>query len=331
MNSSKINSYQTQKLLLAVSFALLVIKLTAYYLTGSVAVLTDALESIVNVIAAMIGLYSLSLSALPKDANHPYGHGKVEFLSAGIEGSLIILAGLWIIYECVHRIFHFTPLQHLDNGMILLGISAVINLAVGQYSVKNGKKNNSLALISSGTHLKTDALTTFGLILGLAMVWVTEWQFLDSLVAIVFALVIIYSGFRIVRSALSGIMDEADEQLINQILQVLKDHRTENWLDIHNLRVVNYAGFFHIDGHITVPRYFTVDEAHTELDRITAVLAAHFEERVEFSIHTDGCIPVQCSLCNKQSCQVRSEPFIRTLDWNYELVIQNKKHRLPLE
>ncbi|MBK6823839.1 MAG: cation transporter [Saprospiraceae bacterium] len=329
MNSAKLNSYNNQKLLLAVSITLLVLKLAAYYITGSVAVLTDALESIVNVIAALIGLYSLSLSALPKDANHPYGHGEVEFLSAGVEGSLIILAGFWIIYECVYRIFHFTPLQQLDQGMILLGISAFINLAVGQYSLRNGKKNNSLALISSGTHLKTDALTTFGLILGLAMVWITEWQFLDALVAIVFALIIIYSGFSIVRSALSGIMDEADEQLINQILNVLKDHRNENWLDIHNLRVVNYAGFFHIDGHITVPRYFTVDEAHAELDRITAVLAAHFEERVEFSIHTDGCIPEQCSLCNKAACPVRSADFVRSLDWNYELVIQNKKHRLP--
>lgn len=317
---------KAQRLLLAVSILLMVFKLLAWWLTHSIAILTDALESLVNVAAGILGYYSLSLSAKPKDSDHPYGHGKAEFLSAAVEGTLIVIAGFWIIYESVMALLSEHLVHQLDWGILILAATALVNGLTARYCIRVGRKNDSLALISSGTHLQTDALTSMGLVLGLILVWWTEINALDSWIALIFALMIIVSGIRIVRSSISGIMDEADEELVKTIIGAIKEHRRENWIDIHNLRVVNYAGFFHIDLHMTVPRYFTVDAAHVELDAVTDVLKSHFDGKVEFSIHTDGCIQAQCGICDKADCPVRSQAFDRKLDWTYENVILNARH-----
>lgn len=317
---------RAQRLLLAVSILLMVFKLLAWWLTHSIAVLTDALESLVNVAAGILGYYSLSLSAKPKDSDHPYGHGKAEFLSAAVEGTLIVVAGLWIIYESVLSLFSPHTVHQLDWGILILVFTALVNGLTARYCIRVGKQNDSLALISSGTHLNSDALTSMGLVIGLFLVLWTGINALDSWIALLFAVMIIVSGIRIVRSSVSGIMDEADQELVGTIVSVIRDHRRENWVDVHNLRVVNYAGFFHIDLHMTVPRYFTVDAAHVELDAVTDVLKSHFDGKVEFSIHTDGCIPAQCGICSKADCPVRSEPFYKSLDWTSENVIFNAKH-----
>jgi cation diffusion facilitator family transporter len=315
-----------QQILVTITVLLFVVKLLAWYLTGSVAILTDALESTVNVIAGFIGLYSLNLSSKPKDKEHPYGHGKVEFLSSAIEGLLIITAGFIIVYEAADNLIHPHELKSLDIGMALVMMTAIVNYVVGWYCVRQGKKSNSPVLIGSGEHLKSDTYSTFGILVGVALVYFTNIKWIDSAAAMLFAFIIIFTGYKIVRRAVSGIMDESDEKIINEIVDVLKNNRKAHWVDVHNMRVINYAGFYHIDCHLTVPFYINVHEAHDILDELTKQLTDYFKNRVEFFIHVDGCLPKQCSICEMKDCSERSSEFMHRIEWNYTNIISNEKH-----
>ncbi len=317
-----------QKSLLIVSVVLFIIKIIAWSLTGSVAILTDALESTVNVVAGIIGLYSIILSAKPKDQEHPYGHGKVEFLSSALEGLLISIAGLVIVYESLNNLIHPHALQKLDSGMILIAITAVVNFIMGHLCIQKGKKEGSPILVASGQHLKSDTYSTLGILLGVFLIYMTDYLWLDSVAALIMALVIIYTGYKIIRRSISGIMDESDTAIINEIVVVLNEHRRSEWIDVHNMRVINYAGFYHIDCHLTVPYYINVNEAHALLDALTDMLRLHFKDRVEFFIHIDGCVSKQCTLCSVQNCSVRKQPFNESIEWTYSNIVSNSKHGL---
>src|SRR5882724_5117623 len=271
MNKSKEN-IRVQQWVVAVACTLFTLKIIAYYLTQSVAILTDALESTVNVIAGAIGLYSLWVAAKPRDVDHPYGHGKAEFLSAAVEGSLVIMAGLIIIYEAIIDLIHPHPIQKLDKGIILVGITAIINFVVGTVCIHIGGRNNSMALVASGRHLRTDTYSTAGIILGLVIILMTKIIWVDALVSIIFAGIILYTGYQILRTSIAGIMDEADLQLLNKMIAYLNLHRRKNWIDIHNLRVIKYGGLLHVDCHLTVPWYLNVNEAHAEIDALTSMI-----------------------------------------------------------
>ena len=219
---------QVQKWVAAISVLLLAAKFIAYYLTNSVAILTDALESIVNVAAGFIGLYSLYVAAMPRDKNHPYGHGKAEFLSAAIEGTLITSAGAIIIYKSIRSFIAPPELQKLDYGIYLVAATAIINFAIGFITNKKGRKNNSLALIASGRHLQSDSYSTFGIIAGLILIYFTGLTWIDPVVAIIFGSLIIYTGYKILRRSIAGIMDEADIELLKRIVDLLNKNKTEN-------------------------------------------------------------------------------------------------------
>ena len=315
-----------QKIVVAVAVLLFAIKIFAYFITGSVSVLTDALESIANVGAGFIGLFSLYIAAQPKDQNHPYGHGKAEFLSAGVEGSLIIIAGLAIIYKSVYSIIFPHPIRQLDYGMILIGITAVINYAMGSISVYRGKRNNSLALVASGRHLQTDTYSTLGIIAGLVIIYFTNLLWLDSVIALLFACIIIYTGYKIIRSSIAGIMDEADLVLLNKMVDMLDRNRQENWVDLHNLRVIKYGGQLHVDCHLTVPWYLNVHEAHGEIDKLGALIKNEFGNTIELFVHSDGCLYFQCNICDKHDCPVRQKPFEHRVPWNTKNLLKDQKH-----
>jgi len=312
----------------AISVILLVIKFIAYYLTRSVAVLTDALESIVNVAAGFIGLYSLFIAAKPRDINHPYGHGKAEFLSAAVEGTLILSAGAIIIYKAVQHLIFPIAITSIDQGILLVGATAVINLAVGLVGVRFGKRNRSLALIASGRHLISDSYSTFGIIVGLLLILFTKLFWIDSVVAILFGLFIIYTGYRIIRGSIAGIMDEADEELLTRMIQLLNLNRRENWVDLHNFRVIKYGSVLHVDCHLTVPWYLNVQEAHAEIEAFGALIRKEFGELLELFVHSDGCLYVQCPICIKPNCPVRHHPFEKRIEWTRENTLQDKKHQL---
>ena len=319
---------RVQKFIVTIAVILFVIKVVAWYMTQSVAILTDALESIVNVLSGFIGLVSLIIAARPRDKSHPYGHGKVEFISAGIEGSLITVAGLFIIYKAVLSFFDPPDLQQLDWGIALVSFSAVVNFGFGSWAYRTGKKNNSLALQASGRHLQTDTYTTLGIIAGLFLIEFTGMIWLDGAVAIIFALLIIKMGYKILRHAIAGIMDESDQKLLKEMVDYLQANRDINWIDLHNFRIVKYGSVLHIDCHLTLPWYFTVKQGHDETDKLDDLIHEEFGERIELNIHTDYCHEFSCPICQKEDCDVRKAPYQERVKWTVENVVSKEKHRL---
>lgn len=315
-----------QRWIAIASSLLLIVKFGAYYITHSVSILTDALESIVNVVAGFIGLYSLHVAAKPKDIDHPYGHGKAEFVSAAIEGTLVFSAGAIIIYNAVKNLLLPQPIQKIDTGIYLVGATAIINWVLGFISLRQGKRNHSLALVASGRHLQTDTYSTFGIIIGLLLISFTGYVWIDGVVAIGFGMFIIYTGYKIVRKSLAGIMDEADMVLLKRMVDVINANRQDAWIDLHNLRVIKYGNVLHIDGHLTVPWYFNVNQAHEEIEGLAKLIRTDFGESLELFIHSDGCEYFQCSICDKKACQVRQHGFKKKIVWTVDNILNNEKH-----
>lgn len=309
-----------------VSIALLVAKIFAYYLTHSVAILTDALESVVNVVAGFFGLYSLQLSAKPRDADHPYGHGKIEFISAAVEGVMISFAAMFILFESIRNLMMPVPLSQLDKGIFLIAATGAINYGMGRWCVRTGKRNNSLALLASGRHLISDTYTTVGILVGLALLYFTAIPWLDSAVAIIFGCIIFYSGFSIVRTSVAGIMDERDKGLLMKMIAAMDGERSKNWIDIHNIRIIKYGATLHIDCHLTVPWYLNVHEAHEEIEKLAALVRKEFGDAIELFVHSDACLPISCPICIKDDCPVRYHPFVRRIKWTMENMGKDAKH-----
>lgn len=330
MQENRAHNYSpiaTQKLIAGLSVVLFAGKLWAWYLTNSVSILTDALESTVNVLAGFIGLYAVLLAARPRDTNHPYGHGKVEFISAAIEGTLIIAASLLIIYEGINKLIH-PPVEipALDWGIILIAITGFINFLMGSYALKVGRQRHSATVSAAGRHLMTDAYSTAAIIIGLLLLRFSGWLWLDAVVALIFALFIFYSGYKVLRHSLSGIMDEADVSLLQEVIKVLHEHRRNEWIDLHNLRVIRYGEVLHVDAHMTLPYYLQVRDADREIHLLEALIRDHFGGSVELFVHVDGCVPYQCKLCSMPDCPVRQSPFQERLTWTIENVMRNSKH-----
>jgi len=311
---------------IGVGVSLLLLKLAAYYFTTSNAILTDALESIVNVLAAFFALYSLILAARPKNMQYPYGYGKIEFLSAAFEGSLIIIAGVLIIVKSVYNLYFPHSLQHLNWGMLLIAFTGIVNFVMGHIMIQQGKRSQSATLIAGGAHLKSDAYSTIALLAGLGLIWLTNIYWLDNAIAIIFGGIIIYTGITIMRNSVSGIMDEANPALIQQIVAVVNKHRHDNWIDMHNLRIIRYGSDLHIDCHLTLPWYFNVNEAHEEVDAFEQLIAEHVDNAIEIFVHTDACNSNSCQLCSKKDCPVRRFALKKRIEWTPILVLKNARH-----
>ncbi|MFD2515710.1 cation diffusion facilitator family transporter [Pontibacter locisalis] len=317
-----------QVFVVLVGVLLLIAKFVAFFITNSNAILTDALESIINVVAGAFSLYSLIVSSRPRDINHPYGHGKIEFVAATLEGSLILVAGGAIILKSVYNLFEPVALHQLDLGIILTAVAGLVNYGIGILTERRGENSNSLVLVAGGKHLKTDAYSTAGILVGLLLVFITGYVWLDSVAAILFGSFICVTGYRILRSSIAGIMDEADYELLKRIVTVLNENRRENWIDIHNLRVIKYGSTLHIDCHLTVPWYLNVLEAHDEVEAVGKLVREKIDSSIELFIHTDPCIAPSCSICNNIDCDSRSASFKERVEWDFDKVIADRKHSL---
>ncbi len=210
----QINQNKRKIRLILLSFVMSIvltgIKFLAFYLTDSNAMLSDALESIINVFASGFAFYSIRLSALPKDTNHPYGHGKVEFFSAGFEGALIVIASALISWEAVNRLLEPAPLTNLSIGSILIFSTVIFNSLIGFLLVREGKKYNSLALTADGRHLLSDSISSVLLLISVLLVLLTGLEWLDSVASLLFGLMIAYNGYQLIRKSVAGLMDESD-------------------------------------------------------------------------------------------------------------------------
>ena len=312
-------------LALVTGIILMIAKFGAYLLTASNFVLTDAAESIVNVLASSFAFFSIYLASQPRDENHPYGHGKVEYFSVFIEGALIGIAAIGIIFKSVYAIFYPTRIHDLLTGAVIIGATGVVNGILGYYMVSKGKSIPSITIEADGRHLLTDMYTSVGLVVGLLLIHFTKINWLDSGLSILVALYILYTSYRLVRKSVSGLMDETDFGVVNEVIMVLNERRRESWIDIHNFRAQKYGNDLHIDCHLTLPNYFDLNQVHTEVKLVDELINREVT-KTELFIHTDPCVPQCCYYCNMPNCPIRSEPKREDITWTMDKVIRNKKH-----
>lgn len=303
---------KVQTWIVSISCIILLGKLAAYFLTHSVGVLTDALESIVNVVAGFISLYSLHWAAQPKDEGHPFGHGKIELISASIEGILISVAGGMIIYEGIKRLFLPVEIQKLDIGIYIIAVSGILNYLMGWYSVRIGKRYSSMALVAGGKHLQSDTYSTIGLVAGLLVLYFTRIAWLDSALALVFGAIIIITGISILRKTVANLLDGADEQLLNELADTLNKNRQPEWVDIHNAKVIKYGSYLYLDCDLTIPWYYNIEQGHKLGSILKDILQKRYENRVQLTIHFDPCNifdRVKCNQCAMKDCPYRKRKF----------------------
>jgi cation diffusion facilitator family transporter len=297
------------RLSLIVGTAVFISKVAAWIVTGSVAVFSDAMESIVNIVAALLLVWSLRLAAQPADHDHPYGHGKAEFLSAGVEGALIIVAALLIAVQALRDLIVGTVPHHLDTGMALLAGAALVNGGLGLHLIRVGRRTHSLALEADGRHILTDVWTSGGVLLGLLAVQLTGKSWLDPAVALAVAANIVREGLRLVQHAVGGLMDEADLALLDRLSAGLERARPPEWIDVHGLRAWRSGAELHADLHLVVPRYLDAERLHRLEEDVEARLRETAGVPTEAVVHFDPCRAHECVHCEMASCPVRSQGF----------------------
>ena len=305
---------------LIIGISMFVFKIAAYLITGSAAIFSDAAESIVHVLATLMALYSIILSSRPADDSHPYGHGNVEYFSAGIEGLLITIAAIVIIYEGVVSIIAGPELRQLGIGVIVITIAAIVNLLLGNYLIRIGKKTNSITLIADGKHVLTDSITSFGVIVAVILVIVTDIQILDPIIAILVALNILYTGWKLIRESVGGLMNEIKPETLKMLVDKLISIKKNYWIDIHELRFWQSGEKVFIDFHLILPYYFNIKQTHEEENIIESELQKDFSQ-ADLKIHLDYCIPQLCKFCAYEECSVRSEKKKESFLWNVNKLI----------
>ncbi len=315
-----------QLVVVTVGVVLMVIKFVAWHMTGSSAILSDALESIVNVIAGGFALYSLVLVAKPRDREHPYGHGKVEFISAGIEGGLVAIAGLAIMVQAVIAFLQGNEVHQLGSGIALTALAGGINLVLGLILKHRGRKQLSITMEASGTHLLSDAWSTVAMLGGLLLIMLTGRTWIDSLFAFGFGIFLLRQGVVVLRRAVAGIMDETDMVLAEQVVRILEEGRRPDHIDVHNLRVIQFGAALHIDCHATLPWYYTLEQAHSIIHDMEHLVNQHMARRVELFIHMDPCVPTSCSICTMPDCAVRQAAFTHRIGWDLDSALLNARH-----
>jgi cation diffusion facilitator family transporter len=274
-------------------------------MTGSAAILSDALESIVNVVAAAMALFSVWYGSQPADEDHPYGHGKVEDFSAGVEGALIVLAALGILWSAVPRFFDPRELQSLGTGGLLVGLATLANLLLGFYLIRSGREHHSRALIADGYHVLTDVVSSVGAVGALIAVWITGWLWLDPLLACLIAAHILVAGFRLVRESVGRLMDEADEEALDRVADRLGECRVDSWIDVHELRAWWSGDTLHVDAHLVLPRYWSIADSHGEADELEAAIDEAVSSESSVVVHVDPCQDRFCLECQVADCQIR--------------------------
>lgn len=294
------------------------VKFYAYRLTNSSAIFSDALESIINVVASAFALVSVLVAARPPDRTHPYGHGKMEYFSAGFEGALIILAAIGIFRLGWEHFAHPRQLPQLPFGLALIFGAGAVNLALGLVLLRVGRRTHSLALIADGRHVLTDVYTSGGLLAGLVLVHLTGQYRLDGVIACLIGAYILYSGARLVRQSFAGLMDESSPELMEKIASFLMERRRDLWIDVHQLRAWRSGAFVHMDFHLILPRNLSLEDAHREGKGLERELIDHFQGRAAVLIHLDPCTDPDCPVCANHVCGLRKENHKRLVPWTLE-------------
>lgn len=304
----------------AVSIVLMATKFYVYWITESSAILSDALESIINVVASGFALGSIIVAAKPPDRSHPYGHGKIEFFSAGFEGALIVLAAAGIVKTALPQILHPNALPNLGSGLAILLATSAVNLGLGIGLIMVGRRTRSLVLVADGQHIMTDVYTTAGVLAGLLLVNYTGWYWLDGGIACLVAVNILITGGRLIRQAFSGLMDASDPDLLEEISRLVSRNRRSTWIDIHRLRAWRSGNRIYVDFHLILPRNLSIEEAHKEVTDLERILRSQLMGAADAMIHAEPCIDPDCPACAHDPCSIRRETAHSQNIWHRDVI-----------
>lgn len=274
-------------LAIAAAVATIALKLLAYFLTGSVGLFSDALESGVNLVAAIVALFMISLAEKPADEQHAYGHSKAEYFSSAIEGGLILLAAFSIIWSAIPRLINPQPLENVGIGLLVSIGASAINLVVGLILIRNGRKKNSITLEADGKHLMTDVYTSVGVLIGIGIVKLTGWLVLDAVVAIGVGLNIIWTGYQLMRTSALGLLDSSipvPEQI--KIIEALDQYKSQN-LTYHSLMTRQAGRRKFVALHILLPGQLTIQEGHDMVEMIEKTIRGLFDSPVTVFTHLE--------------------------------------------
>ncbi len=205
-------------------------------------------------------------------------------------------------------------------GIFIVAAGGVLNYLLGMYSIRTGKKHNSIALVAGGKHLQSDTYSTIGLVIGLLLLWITNIVWLDSVIAIIFGVIISYTGLKILKETTSNLMDQADFKIVEELTNILWKNKQENWVEMHNLKLLKYGDRYHIDCDLVVPWYLNIKEAHKEGDKLKEVILENYHELIDFTVHMDACFPDMCHQCAKKDCVHRQFPHTDEDVWTVEIV-----------
>jgi cation diffusion facilitator family transporter len=328
MENNKTAGIKKKAVLISFSIGILMFvgKLGAYFLTNSAAILSDAIESVVHIIAVSFVFYSLLVSLRPASKVYPYGYGKIEYFSAGFEGALIIIAAISIIYYAMRDIVYGSVIGRLNTGAMIIGAASVINVFLGIYLVRTGKNTKSIILIADGKHILTDSYTSIGVIAGVLIVLFTGIEIVDPIVAIAVALNILFTGAKLIKESIGGLMNKTEEQMINKITNVLAAYKKDNedWIDIHLLRYWKSGERYFVDFHMTMPYYLPVKDSHDYNTQLHGIFKKIFEtDAVDMIMHIDPCKPSYCSICRKSNCQVRQAQYTKDVVWDANKIVSS--------
>jgi len=273
---------------LGVGLLMSVMKVGAYLLTGSAAILSDAAESVVHIAAVIFAAYSLKLSYKPADESHLYGHAKIAFFSAGFEGAMIILAALYIIYESVHKWLIGLSLENLGFGVVLTAAAAAINGALGAYLLRLGRHKNSIILQANGKHVLTDCWTSLAVLVGLGLVLVTKWLPFDPICGIIMACNILLSGTGLIKSSFAGLMDRADPETQKKLIDLLTRETEMHGLTYHGLQHRNLGDAHRVVVHLVFPAGTLLAQAHRDATRIEQLIQGSLEPRAYVTTHLES-------------------------------------------
>ena len=296
---------------LVVAIVLMGVKFLAYEWTSSQAIFSDALESIVNVVAAAFALGVVAYAGQPADRDHPFGHGKVEFFSAAFEGGLIFLAAVMILWQAGSALLHAQTPQQLDLGLLLTAGAGVANGALGVVLLRYGRRHHSAAIEADGHHVLSDFYTSLGVLAGLALVRVTGFAWLDPVVAAAMGCLLLITGWRLVARAIAGLLDAEDPELLRQLVAVLGNHVRDGVIRVHHLRAIRAGGFRHVSAHLVVPEFWTVEKAHDTAEALARTVLRALPGDGDIDFHTDPCERAYCRSCDLDACSVRAQPFVR--------------------
>lgn len=294
---------------LAVGTIVMALKFYAHSLTGSTALLSDAIESIVNVAAAAFALWAIRAAESPPDPEHPYGHGKIEFVTAVFEGGLISFASLVIAYEALRALLLGAPPPNLEQGLWVVIVAGVLNGLLGVTVLAIGRSTRSIALEADGRHVLSDCLTTIGILLGLGVAKWTGLAWIDPLIALCAAGLLAYTGVPLMRRAIDGLIDTADPALLRQLLQALERSREPGLIRLHHVRAMRNGRSIHVDGHIVLPEFWSIERAHETLQRYEEAVLRDGALEGEIELHADPCRQLYCRSCDLTLCPVREHAF----------------------